>query len=391
MRKFTQAAAALVMLAACAAPVRAQSAYYGLTYDTTAGTSSLRVSGGFGVASDITAPYTYYLHAKRGVGVLISTSLYVSGPVTVSASSVTILGGGGLGATYGISVGSITINRPFTIAAAVLTSPVDVISTATSFGAASVHAGMMANVLVTDTANHASDASHAIGVLGIATTTANSRITVIGVEGRINLQDVSTTATGTVVQIGVLGYANSYGNITRSDNNFIVGVEARARKTALSDGGGAIASTGTVIGLYVGSIVGGATNYGIFVASGTYNYLSGNVGIGAGNNLAPVALSVYGIIASSTTSPSSLTCNAGTPAWGATSTNQTGEFTVGIGSVFCTITWSVPYRLRPNCWCNNKTTTMAMRAAEGTTNLLCIGAAPFTTGDVIGYGCDAVP
>jgi hypothetical protein len=105
-------------------------------------------------------------------------------------------------------------------------------------GAAAVYAGLMSNNLVTDTSPHWQDTSHAIGLLGVTTTTTGSRLTAIGVEGRVNLNDAGPTSTTTLVHIGTLGYANAYDPASRADNNYFIGVEGRACKTTSSDCGG---------------------------------------------------------------------------------------------------------------------------------------------------------
>lgn len=106
-----------------------------------------------------------------------------------------------------------------------------------------------------------------------------------------------------------------------------------------------------------------------------------------------VTASVFGVtggghVVSSGTTPT-IACNAGTGIMAADSNDMSGQFTGGSTSVDCTVTFVRTFSKKPRCWCNNETTTQAIRAVTTTTTIQCLSAAIGT--DTITYGCQAAP
>lgn len=113
----------------------------------------------------------------------------------------------------------------------------------------------------------------------------------------------------------------------------------------------------------------------------------GNVGLSTPTP--STRLSVYGIITSSTPIPS-ISCNAGTGVMASRSTDQHGEFVAGAAAANCTITFTQTWPKKPNCWCNDETNIVVVRATPTTTTLKCDVAIDFG-GDTIQYGCMGAP
>src|ERR1035437_7586129 len=81
--------------------------------------------------------------------------------------------------------------------------------------------------------------------------------------------------------------------------------------------------------------------------------ISSAVAIGT-TTLPTTALTVYGIVTSSSPVPSA-TCNAGTATIGANSGNQSGSLLAGTLAVNCTVTFKTPWPKAPVCICNVST------------------------------------
>ena len=253
-----------------------------VTPTTGVGIVTIASTGGTVGVSSTCASGEYFDSMISGNGVITGgqcLAVSAGSETNTYTSSKTFTHPQGVKINYGLSVGSFSIVNSAVVPASGIQTPASIAANITSLGAASVYSGVQSNIQVTDTANHATDAAHVIGLLGVSTSTPWSRVTQIGVEGRANILDASPTSTSTLIHLGVLGYANAYDPLSKPDNNYIVGVEGRARKTTASDGGGANISTGVVIGFYAGSITGGAVNYGMYLSSGQYNYLGGYLGI----------------------------------------------------------------------------------------------------------------
>lgn len=115
--------------------------------------------------------------------------------------------------------------------------------------------------------------------------------------------------------------------------------------------------------------------------------------IAASSQTATVA-SVWGVtggghVVSSGTTPS-VACNAGTPAMAADSNDMSGQFTGGVASANCTVTFVNAFTKKPRCWCNDETNILVIQAISTTTTLKCTAAVAIET-DVITYGCQAAP
>jgi len=101
------------------------------------------------------------------------------------------------------------------------------------------------------------EGGHAIGVLGLGIDNIGNTLDIYGVEGRVNAVGTS----GTNYYYGVLGYSN-FQNAT-THNGVSVGVQARVEITQAGDTGVPL-TQGTAVGVWVPSIVGGATQYSIW-------------------------------------------------------------------------------------------------------------------------------
>lgn len=185
-----------------------------------------------------------------------------------------------------VGIGTVSPTSPLTVSGSqtvgnsAVNSLVYVTPTVTSLGNASVYLGNYTQMTVTDTADHTVDASHAVAVIGRSSDTSFGHFPFYGGEFRVDITQVSTAAIGSVIQGGVLGFANGYDVGSRPNNNYIVGGQFRACWTTQTDCGGSGISTGNVAGIYISQVTGGAFNYGILQVGGNYNYFAGNIGIG---------------------------------------------------------------------------------------------------------------
>lgn len=86
-------------------------------------------------------------------------------------------------------------------------------------------------------------------------------------------------------------------------------------------------------------------------------------------------------------STTSNSCGTTNPTIDSTSTDTSGEITVGATSgTSCTVTFATAFATRPTCWGTNQTTTPnAVRAPSTTSTVVLLGT--FVAGDVISYGC----
>ncbi len=114
--------------------------------------------------------------------------------------------------------------------------------------------------------------------------------------------------------------------------------------------------------------------------------------ISLGTTTAPTsALTVYGVITSSTPSPT-ISCSAGTGQMSATATNSQGSFTAGLAATTCTITFSsvTPWPKAPICIVGEGTSLV-------TTRVSAVSATAFTaagttiSSDLIYYICLGAP
>lgn len=111
--------------------------------------------------------------------------------------------------------------------------------------------------------------------------------------------------------------------------------------------------------------------------------------VSSNNGGTTFAVENSGHVVSSGTTPS-VVCNAGTPVMLADSNDMSGEFTGGTASANCTVTFRVPFRKKPRCFCQDGTSVLALKATTTTTTLICTAAVSIGT-DAVMYGCHAAP
>lgn len=114
----------------------------------------------------------------------------------------------------------------------------------------------------------------------------------------------------------------------------------------------------------------------------------GNVGIQTA--FPSTALSVYGIVTSSTTT-STVSCNAGTGVMLANSNSQSGFFTAGTLATSCTVTFGTSFPKAPSCMCNGSVAGLFVNASASATNSVTCSASTALTGDTINYICWGAP
>jgi hypothetical protein len=114
--------------------------------------------------------------------------------------------------------------------------------------------------------------------------------------------------------------------------------------------------------------------------------------IAVGTNTAPTsAITVYGVITSSTPVPS-VSCTAGTGVMTAGSTAQFGSFAAGTLATACTVTFSTvfPFPKTPFCQCQSNANLLVFASAVSKTALTCTAASALT-GDTVTYLCQSPP
>ena len=112
--------------------------------------------------------------------------------------------------------------------------------------------------------------------------------------------------------------------------------------------------------------------------------------VALGTTTAPTsALTVYGIIGSSTPTPTA-TCTAGTPVVTAGSTSQFGSYAAGTLATGCTITFGQAFQSTPFCQCQSNANLLVFASAVSKTALTCT-AATAMTGDTITWMCWSPP
>lgn len=116
--------------------------------------------------------------------------------------------------------------------------------------------------------------------------------------------------------------------------------------------------------------------------------ISSAVAIGT-TTAATSALTVYGIITSSTTTPT-VTCTAGSPTVTAGSTSQFGSYASGIAATGCTLTFGKSFPSTPFCQCQSNANLLVYNSAVSKTQLTCTSASAMT-GDTITWLCNGPP
>ena len=146
-------------------------------------------------------------------------------------------------------------------------------------------------------------------------------------------------------------------------------------------------------------VVGGANDVGLriwnaarttfhSISAGAFGVLniissSGIIGLGSATGILRIRNDHLVLIG---TAPTLGACGTGTPAIASYSTDGAGRITTGLVTTSCVITFANAWATQPpSCFCNDETTTIAVRAVATTTTLTCLGA--YVASDVINYGC----
>lgn len=126
-----------------------------------------------------------------------------------------------------------------------------------------------------------------------------------------------------------------------------------------------------------------------FSISNTTWTLPGSVSIATTTN--STALTVYGVITSSTPIPS-VSCTAGSPTLSASSTNSQGVITTGAASTSCTVTFATAkaWPKTPVCIAGEGTTLALVRVSAVSGTAFTVTATALN-GDVIYYICMGAP
>ncbi len=206
------------------------------------------------------------------------------------------------------------------------------------------------------------------GLLTVSSDTLVSGQSDLGGVGGVAIRDVGANGTGTI------GF-NSRGNASTTYAAGVAGYGGLLQMTA---------ATG-LLTYYAESNVAADSAHSHTTAWVTDN--AGNFGIK--NAVPTTALTVYGVITSSTTQPT-IACSAGTGVIGVNATNQHGKFVAGAASANCTLTFSTAYPKAPSCWCNDESAIVVVQAISTTTTLKC-SVAVTMGGDTINYGCMGAP
>lgn len=119
-------------------------------------------------------------------------------------------------------------------------------------------------------------------------------------------------------------------------------------------------------------------------SSFTFNALA--VGTTTANT---AALTVYGIVASSTPIPT-IACTAGSPAMTAGSTSQFGSYAAGALATGCTVTFATAFPSTPFCQCQSNANLLVYASSVSKTAITCTSATAMT-GDTITYFCQGPP
>lgn len=312
----------------------------------------------------------------------------------VISGSTLLQGGAGLSVTYGATLGSATVSNALTVV-----GTATVVGNAFSVGGSSFSvAGGSATVaygLTAASINNAAIQNGAIdtnklasgsvtvskfqpaanGASGVVMQDSSGRVGIGNPQAATQPLSVETTGTGPKT-LATLTVPNAVGNNATLDFS----VNAAGTIVPVTQIVSTYTASGTV-GLSFNTFGSSALRNSVMITG------DGLVGV---NTVAPTtALSVYGVITSSTAIPS-FTCNAGTPVGNAVSTNQHGRFVAGASAANCTVTFSTAWPKAPACFCNDETTVLAMKAVATTTTLVCTVASTMG-GDTITYGCMGAP
>ncbi len=177
-----------------------------------------------------------------------------------------------------------------------------------------------------------------------------------------------------------------------------VGVGTGSPKTLLQVHAGTLTVDDN--GTYGGKIYMGTTGAEAFscndpgtlctIGGGGYSNLYVPSLIGANTNNPTTAITIYGVLTSSTTQ-GTVSCTAGTPVLSATATDQHGSFVAGSLATACTYTFKTAWPQIPDCICQgNLSTINVVASATSKTAVTCTGASAIT-GDTITFTCWSAP
>jgi hypothetical protein len=107
------------------------------------------------------------------------------------------------------------------------------------------------------------------------------------------------------------------------------------------------------------------------------------------NSSPTVALTLYGVASSSTTSPT-VTCGAGTPVMTPGSSTQAGSYAAGALATGCTVTFTQTFNKAPFCLCQATASLVVWASATTPASVTCTSATAMT-GDTINYFCWGQP
>lgn len=342
---------------------------------------------------------------------LLSSSVTLQGQNVVlrtDGSTVTLNGqdsaGFGAKVLYGVDLGSVT-SRDGVVVGSTLT----VIGNAMSVGGSTFSiAGGSVNVGARFFVGGSTLVAGG-GLVGIGTTSPLYRLDIRNAaRDTMNVESSASNGTGLIIKNTGTGgrtyeaLASANGNGEGGGLFMISDVLAGIVARFLIDSSGNVAIGGTKPGAFFdvqgisalrGNVTVSAnstmtvTGNAFSVGGGTLVASGGKVSVGT--TTTSTALSVYGVITSSTPIPS-ISCSAGTGVLGAESTNQHGNFVAGTAATSCTVTFTTAWPKKPSCFCNDETNTLLTKAVGTTTTLVCSSLSALT-GDTITYGCQGAP
>ena len=135
------------------------------------------------------------------------------------------------------------------------------------------------------------------------------------------------------------------------------------------------------------------TTWTLGVAASSSNFAGGvariSQSLSVGTSSGTVALTVYGVASSSTTSPT-VTCGSGTPVMTPGSSTQAGSYAAGALATGCTVTFTQTFNKAPFCVCQATASLVVWASATTPASVTCTSATAMT-GDTINYFCWGQP
>lgn len=223
------------------------------------------------------------------------------------------------------------------------------------------------------------DGSHLTGVSATGSTFTDNVTTSKNVNGDLNFL-ANNTSNGSNATTSIFLQNNGVGAqiFYNSPNNS--GQGGKSTLNFLSPAGGV---SGSSIAFFSnGGTDGGNVNPQFFIGA------SSNVGVN--NKIPTTALSVYGVITSSTTQ-GSISCSAGTGVLDARCTDDHCTYAAGTLATNCTYTFAVAKPKKPDCVCGTDAATPIALSALATTTTVKCTAAGALTGDNVTFICAGAP